>query len=119
MYAFIPAIRDFIDQQIIEDFIKAGDEKGLRDYLEAQNLAATALGLLIPGGVLVKIGRVILGNLGIEVVEDGLDFLEGQVVQPGIGQKVFVELLQLKNKLENLNPPSIMPKNPFIDPGTY
>tara|TARA_Y100000004_G_scaffold92375_1_gene103551 strand:+ start:1122 stop:1481 length:360 start_codon:yes stop_codon:yes gene_type:complete len=119
MYAFIPAIRDFIDQQIIEDFIKANDEKGLRDYLEAQNLAATALGLLIPGGVLVKIGRVILANLGIELAEDVGGFIEDQVVQPGIGQKIFVELLQLKNKLENLNPPSIMPNNPFIDPGSY
>lgn len=108
MYAFIPAIRDFIDEEIVEDFIKNNDKKGLRDYLDAQNLAATALGLVIPGGVLVKIGRVILGNLGVEAAEDVVDFakdtLEDQIVQPGIGQRLFVELIQLKYNLKNLEP---------------
>ena len=107
MYAFIPAIRDFIDEEIIEEFIKNNDKKGLSDYLEAQNLAATALGLVIPGGVLVKVGRVILGNLGVEGAEDVIDFasdtLEDQIVQPGIGQKLFVELVSLKLKLQNLD----------------
>ncbi len=102
MYAFIPAIRDFIDEQVIEDFIKNDDKKGLRDYLDAQNIAATAIGLLIPGGALVKIGRVLLGNLGIEAAEEAYEFIEDQVVEPGIGQKLFVELIQLKLKLQNL-----------------
>ena len=102
MYAFIPAIRDFIDEEIIEEFIKNNDKKGLSDYLDAQNIAATAVGLLIPGGVLVKIGRVLLGNLGIEALEEGYEFIEDQIVEPGIGQKLFVELVQLKIRLQNL-----------------
>ena len=104
MYAFIPSIRDFLDEKIINDFLDSGDEKGLLDYLEAQNLAATALGLLIPGGVFVKIGRVLLGNLGVEFLEEGWDAIEDTVVQPGIGQKLFVELLTIKKRLENLEP---------------
>jgi len=104
LYLLIPSIRDFINEQIVDEFLDAGDEKGLRDYLDAQNLAATALGLVVPGGVFLKLGRVILGNLGVEAGEEIVDFatdaLENQVVQPGIMQKFFVDLLILKRGLK-------------------
>lgn len=103
LYLLVPSIRDFINEQVVDDFIENDDIKGLRDYLDAANLAATAVGLVIPGGILLKAGWVILGNLGVEVGEEVYDYtkdaLEDQIVQPGIMQRFFVDLLFLKNRL--------------------
>ena len=98
VYAMFPKLRQYIDLSIIDDFISAGDEGGLSDYLEAQNLAAGAIGFALGG-----IPGFILSQIGIEVGEEVVGGVGGVIEdvfsrQPQLPIGILVVMQRIKHE---------------------
>lgn len=97
IYAMFPTLRKYVDLSIVNDFLKAGDESGLADYLETQNLAAGAVGFALGG-----IPGLILSQLGVEAGEEVVGAI-GDVFTntPQLPIGILVTMQRLKNRFED------------------
>ena len=97
VYAIFPSLRKYIDLGIVNDFLKAGDEGGLADYLETQNLAAGVVGFAVGG-----LPGLILSQLGVEAAEE-VGGAIGDVFSksPQLPIGILVTMQRLKNRFED------------------
>lgn len=98
IYGMFPSLRKYIDLGIVNDFISAGDEGGLSDYLEAQNLAAGAIGFVTGG-----IPGLILSQLGVELGEEVVGGIGGAIEgvftnQPQLPIGILVAMQRVKHE---------------------